>query len=78
MTANAASQTDPDDAAGSSPDPARATPPAGSAPHAGATPPDAGVLEPVEGTTTGLRREVGRMEDGRRITYYWSRAGSPA
>ena len=35
-----------------------------------AEPPDAGVVEPVSGTGTGLRREVGRMADGRRITYY--------
>ena len=41
-------------------------------------PPDAEALEPVQGAATGLLREVGRMEDGRRITYYWSRAGSPA
>lgn len=39
-------------------------------------PADAGVREPVEGTATGLQREVGRMPDGRRITYYWSRPGS--
>ena len=41
-------------------------------------PSDAGVLEPVEGTGTGLQREIGRMPDGRRITYYWSRPGAPA
>lgn len=40
-------------------------------------PPDAGVREPVEGTGTGLQREVGRMPDGRRITYYWSRPRAP-
>ena len=40
-------------------------------------PPDAGVREPVEGTGTGLQREVGRMPDGRRLTYYWSRPGAP-
>jgi hypothetical protein len=38
--------------------------------------PDAGRLEPVAGTGTGLQREVARMTDGRRITYYWARPGA--
>lgn len=32
--------------------------------------PDSGPVEPVAGIRTGLRREIGRMTDGRRITYY--------
>ena len=32
--------------------------------------PTAGVAEQVGGTGTGLLREVARMPDGRRITYY--------
>lgn len=36
----------------------------------GTVPPDAGPVEPVPGTGTGLLREVGRKDDGRRITYY--------
>ena len=43
------------------------------APGAEAAPADAGRLETVAGTGTGLQREVGRMADGRRITYYWGR-----
>lgn len=38
----------------------------------GPAPPDAGHLEPVAGAARDLRRELGRMRDGRDITYYWS------
>jgi len=39
-------------------------------PKVSATRPDAGQVERVPGTATGLLREVARMSDGRRITYY--------